>query len=96
MDIFKRLRTIINEQDVSVSRFEKEIVVGTNTISTILRKESGISHIILEKIKNRYPQYSICWLVAGEENNDNSKMIQQIKCEINALLDKKTGTQNGS
>ena len=96
MDIFKRLRTIINEQDVSVSRFEKEIVVGTNTISTILRKESGISHIILGKIKNRYPQYSICWLVAGEENNDNSKMIQQIKCEINALLDKKTGTQNGS
>ena len=96
MDIFKRLRIIINEQDVSVSRFEKEIVVGTNTISTILRKESGISHIILGKIKNRYPQYSICWLVAGEENNDNSKMIQQIKCEINALLDKKTGTQNGS
>ena len=96
MDIFKRLRTIINEQDVYVSRFEKEIVVGTNTISTILRKESGISHIILGKIKNRYPQYSICWLVAGEENNDNSKMIQQIKCEINALLDKKTGTQNGS
>jgi hypothetical protein len=96
VDIFKRLRTIINEQDVSVSRFEKEIVVGTNTISTILRKESGISHIILGKIKNRYPQYSICWLVAGEENNDNSKMIQQIKCEINALLDKKTGTQNGS
>ena len=96
MDIFKRLRIIINEQDVSVSRFEKEIGVGNNTISTILRKESGISHIILEKIKNRYPQYSICWLVAGEENNDNSKMIQQIKCEINALLDKKTGTQNGS
>lgn len=96
MDIFKRLRTIINEQDVSVSRFEKEIGVGNNTISTILREESGISHIILGKIKNRYPQYSICWLVAGEENNDNSKMIQQIKCEINALLDKKTGTQNGS
>ncbi len=96
MDIFKRLRIIINEQDVSVSRFEKEIGVGNNTISTILRKESGISHIILGKIKNRYPQYSICWLVAGEENNDNSKMIQQIKCEINALLDKKTGTQNGS
>ena len=96
MDIFKRLRIIINEQDISISRFEKEIGVGNNTISTILRKESGISHIILGKIKNRYPQYSICWLVAGEENNDNSKMIQQIKCEINALLDKKTGTQNGS
>ena len=96
MDIFKRLRIIINEQVISISRFEKEIGVGNNTISTILRKESGISHIILGKIKNRYPQYSICWLVAGEENNDNSKMIQQIKCEINALLDKKTGTQNGS
>ena len=96
MVIFKRLRIIINEQDISISRFEKEIGVGNNTISTILRKESGISHIILGKIKNRYPQYSICWLVAGEENNDNSKMIQQIKCEINTLLDKKTGTQNGS
>ena len=52
MDIFKRLRTIINEQDVSVSRFDKEIGVGNNTIFTILRKESGISQIILEKIKN--------------------------------------------
>lgn len=51
MDIFKRLRIIINEQDISISRFEKEIGVGNNTISTILRKESGISQIILEKIK---------------------------------------------
>ena len=67
MDIFKRLRIIINEQDVSVSRFEKEIGVGNNTISTILRKESGISHIILGKIKNRYPQYSICWLVEAKK-----------------------------
>jgi|TARA_Y100000385_G_scaffold285948_1_gene346874 transcriptional regulator with XRE-family HTH domain len=96
VDIFKRLRIIINEQDISISRFEKEIGVGNNTISTILRKESGISHIILEKIKNRYPQYSICWLVAGEQNNSNYKLIQQIKFEINALLDKKNGTQSGS
>jgi transcriptional regulator with XRE-family HTH domain len=51
VDIFKRLRIIINEQDISISRFEKEIGVGNNTISTILRKESGISQIILEKIK---------------------------------------------
>lgn len=51
MDIFKRLRIIINEQDISISRFEKEIGVGNNTICTILRKESGISQIILEKIK---------------------------------------------
>jgi transcriptional regulator with XRE-family HTH domain len=49
--IFKRLRIIINEQDISISRFEKEIGVGNNTICTILRKESGISQIILEKIK---------------------------------------------
>jgi hypothetical protein len=52
VDIFKRLRIIINEQDISISRFEKEIGVGNNTICTILRKESGISQIILEKIKN--------------------------------------------
>ena len=52
MDIFKRLRIIINEQDISISRFEKEIGVGNNTICTILSKESGISQIILEKIKN--------------------------------------------
>jgi transcriptional regulator with XRE-family HTH domain len=51
VDIFKRLRIIINEQDISISRFEKEIGVGNNTICTILRKESGISQIILEKIK---------------------------------------------
>ena len=51
MDIFKRLRIIINEQDISISRFEKEIGVGNNTFCTILRKESGISQIILEKIK---------------------------------------------
>ena len=51
MDIFKRLRIIINEQGISISRFEKEIGVGNNTICTILRKESGISQIILEKIK---------------------------------------------
>ena len=89
MGIFKRLRIIIKEQDISISRFEKEIGVGNNTISTILRKESGISHIILGKIKDRYPQYSICWLITGTEAEDHSKLIKQIKKEISELLDKK-------
>jgi hypothetical protein len=79
----------MKEQEISVSKFEKEIGVGNNTISTILRKESGVSHFILEKIKNRYPQYSLCWLVGGVKDDDCKKVIEQLRLEINDLIDKK-------
>lgn len=70
MSIHVRLRQLILSENISVTNFEEEIGVGKNTIATILRKQSAISHIILEKIKLRYSDYSLCWLVAGKTEND--------------------------
>lgn len=88
-DIHDRLRKIIRDQDVSISKFEREIEVGHGTIACILRNESGVSNFILEKIKKRYPQYNLCWLVAGIEDNKGKLLIDAIRKDINDTLDKR-------
>ena len=65
MSIHIRVRQLLLRENVSVAAFERKIGVGKRTISYILNNESSISHEILEKIRNNYPDYSLCWLVAG-------------------------------
>jgi transcriptional regulator with XRE-family HTH domain len=96
VDIFKRLRIIINEQDISISRFEKEIGVGNNTISTILRKESGISPNLAKKICDACPEIDYKWLLTGlgemlnnieVDNSTTNKIAKDIVSLKNHILE---------
>ena len=88
MSIHVRLRQIIAKEEISVAEFEREIGVGKNTISYILSKESSISHIILEKIRSRYTEYSLCWLVAGATDNDSMiACLNDLKSKINTVFE---------
>lgn len=96
MSIHVRLRQLILSENISVSHFEEEIGVGKNTIATILRKQSAISHIILEKIKLRYSDYSLCWLVAGKTENDEMiDCLENLKSKVNDIFDQFESKLNG-
>ena len=66
--IYDRLLMIIKNENISVAAFERKIGVGRNSLSSVLRNKSSISHILLAQISKHYPQYSIDWIVYGKDS----------------------------
>lgn len=81
MEIHDRLRIIIEDEGLSVSRFEKILGVGPNSISTCLRRRSSISHHVLLGVKKHFPHYSMDWLLTGKESNN-----KEVKTTLLSLL----------
>ena len=67
MKIHDRIRKILSDENLSISEFERTLGVGQNSISTCLRRTSSVGHHVLVAIKQNYPQYSLDWLLTGEE-----------------------------
>ena len=67
-DIHNRIEYIIDSDRLSISAFERQIGVGRNSISTSLRKKSSISHEVIKKIHIYFPNYSVDWIIFGNEN----------------------------
>ena len=44
------------------------IIIGRNSIITSLRKKSSISHEVIKKIHIYFPNYSVGWIIFGNEN----------------------------
>jgi plasmid maintenance system antidote protein VapI len=78
MEIHDRLRKIIEDENISISKFERTIGVGQNSVSTCLRRNSTISHEVLQGVAKHFPSYSMEWLVSGKDSG-NIEIIQRVK-----------------
>ena len=83
MNIHDRLNKIIDNEKISISKFERIIGVGQNSVSTCLRWESSIVHNVLQWIFKYFPNHSIEWILTGRESNN-----KMTKNKIKELLDK--------
>ena len=83
MNIHDRLNKIIDDENPSISKFERIIGVGQNSVSTCLRWESGIEHNVLQWICMHFPNHSMQWILTGKESNN-----KMTKNKIKELLDK--------
>ena len=81
--IHDRLKKILLNENISISKFERIIGVGQNSVSTCLRRESSISHNVLQGICTHFPEYSIEWILTGKESSN-----KKAKNKIKDLLDK--------
>lgn len=79
--IHERLMQVIRREEMSVAAFERALNVGRNSISTSLRKEASITHEVLQKIAERFPYYSIEWLILGEKS-EKTLEIQKLSAEV--------------
>lgn len=84
MNIHNRLRQIIEEKDLSISKFERIIGAGKNSVSTCLRRQSSVSHEVLIGVMKNFPEYSINWLLTGKVSN-NENTIKKIKQNLSEL-----------
>ena len=86
MEIHDRLRQIIDDKDLSISKFERIIGAGQNAVSTCLRRNSSISHEVLIGVAKNFPEYSLDWLITGK-NPDNEEIVNRMKDKIREIED---------
>lgn len=81
--IHNRLKKMLLNENISISKFERIIGVGQNSVSTCLRREPSISHNVLQGICAHFAEYSIEWILTGKETSN-----RKAKNKIKDLLDK--------
>lgn len=84
MEIHGRIKQIIEEKDLSISKFERIIGAGQNAVSTCLRRHSSVSHEVLIGIAKNFPEYSLDWILTGK-NADNEAIVVRMKDKIREL-----------
>ena len=87
LDIHNRIEHIIDSERLSISAFERKIGVGRNSISTSLRKKSSISHEVIKKIHVHFPNYSLDWIIFGNENETEVE-IKKLSIELLGIFKK--------
>jgi len=63
--VIERIRKIIKSEKLSVEAFSKETGISKYTLDSMFKKGTNPSFENLNKIINRYDQYSIDWLLTG-------------------------------
>ena len=62
----ERIKQIIENEGLSVRKFEEIISCSNGVIAKVLKKQTDISVKVLISIKENFPQYSAEWLLTGE------------------------------
>jgi hypothetical protein len=84
MTIHDRLRQIIADKKISISKFERTIGVGQNSVSSCLRCESSVNHEVLLGVKVNFPEYSLDWIITGKKS-ENEELVTLIKNNLREL-----------
>ena len=84
-DIHNGIEYIIDSERLSISAFERQIGVGRNSISTSLRKKSSISHEVIKKIHIHFPNYSVDWIIFGNDNESEVE-IKKLSVELMGIF----------
>lgn len=63
-----RIKQIIDNEHLSIRKFEEKICATNGVVSKCLRKGTDINANILISIVNNFPQYSPNWLLTGQGN----------------------------
>ena len=84
MTIHDRLRQILSEKNLSISKFERIIGAGQNSVSTCLRRQSSVGHEVLIGVAKNFSEYSLDWLLTGKESS-NKEAIERIKGQIREI-----------
>ena len=80
--IHERIKFIAEKEGLSISKLERELGVGANSLSTTLRRRASVSHTVIQSIALKFPKYSIAWFVLGMDESPKEKAFNQILKEL--------------
>ncbi len=68
MQIKDRIQKILTNSGLSASEFSKRLDIQRSRLSHILSGRNNPSLEIITKINNNFPDYTLEWLIKGDEN----------------------------
>jgi transcriptional regulator with XRE-family HTH domain len=81
--IHDRIKIIAAKEGLSISKLERELGVGINSLSTTLRRRSAVSHSVIQRLALKFPKYSLSWIVLGTEESPKeqafNKLMEQLE-----------------
>ncbi len=86
--IHDRIKYIAEQEGLSISKLEREIEVGVNSLSTTLRRRSAVTHTVIQSLALKYPKYSISWLVLGMDESPKEQAFNQILKQLESFKKK--------
>ncbi len=66
MKIIDRIFLYIDKQGLAVSRVERDLGIGNNTLGKARERGKGIGAEIVAKFVETYPDLNLNWLITGE------------------------------
>ncbi|GHT05331.1 hypothetical protein FACS189440_01080 [Bacteroidia bacterium] len=84
----KRIRQLIKSENITLKKFCEIIDISNNTINTIFQRDSNPGSDILIKIAEKFPNYSMTWLLVGRGNIEIPETTIEINLDYKEMYDK--------
>ena len=67
MKMYERIQKVLNSSGLSASEFSKKLDIQRSRLSHILSGRNNASLDVIKKINYNFPEYTLEWLINGEE-----------------------------
>ena len=92
MSITNRIQELIEEKNLSKSAFAKEIGIQRSSLAHFFNGRNKPSLEFFIKIKNKYPEIDLNWIISGRKAKQSVKKKQKNKQIDSVLILYKDGT----
>ena len=92
MSITNRIQELIEEKNLSKSAFAKEIGIQRSSLAHFFNGRNKPSLGFFIKIKNKYPEIDLNWIISGKRTKHKARKKQNNKQIDSVLILYKDGT----
>ena len=92
MSITNRIQELIDEKNLSKSAFAKEIGIQRSSLAHFFSGRNKPSLEFFLKIKNKYPEIDLNWIISGKRTKQKARKKQKNKQIDSVLILYKDGT----
>ena len=92
MSITNRIQKLIEEKNLSKSAFAREIGIQRSSLAHFFSGRNKPSLEFFLKIKNKYPEIDLNWIISGKRKKDSEKKKEKNKKIDSVLILYKDGT----
>lgn len=71
-DFSNRLKILMETHELSAALLAEEIGINRSTLSHLLSGRNKPSLDLIVKLNQRFPEYSLSWLILGEEDSNDT------------------------
>lgn len=84
----KRLKIILEEQNITQKNLSEMINLSQQTISQIIQGKATLTAENVDRIISLFPQYNIYWLLGYDKCKTNDEVLSELKLQAKSMIEK--------